>query len=86
MADQQQTPYTNSPASLKTKYVDALRVHVIEPLRQELLEMQAQQVDGEVDRALSALDAEFERAKNLRLSDYDVAAPVIGQAAELAAR
>ena len=80
MADQQQTPYTNSPDSLKTKYVEALRIHVLEPLRRDLLEMQAP------EQALRVLDAEFERAKNLRLSDYDVAAPVIGQAAEIAAR
>jgi len=109
MADQQQTPYMNSAASLKAKYMEALRIHVMEPMRRDLLEMQAQlraevsslDLDGgdlaaaklglenehsRIERVLHALDAELERARNLRLSDYDVAAPVVGQAAELAAR
>ena len=92
MADNQ-IPYTNSPAGLKAKTMDAFRVHVMEPMRRDLLEMQVQlRADGledetsRVERALRVLDAELERAKNLRLSDSDVAAPVIGQAAELAAR
>lgn len=92
MADNQ-IPYTNSPAGLKTKYMDALRVHVLEPMRRDLLEMQAQlRAEGRedetsrVERALRVMDAELERAKTLRLSDHDVAAPVIGQAAESTAR
>lgn len=81
----QLSPSTND-AGIKGKYLNALQVHVVEPMRRELLEMQAQQADGEVDRALRVLDAEIERAMNLRLSDYDVPAPVVGQAAERVAR
>lgn len=80
------SPYSTNDAGFKAKYMDALEVHVIEPMRQELLEMQAQQLDGEVDRALHVLEAELERARNLRLRDYDVPAPVVGQAAERVAR
>jgi len=86
--------YTSNDTGFKAKYVEALRVHVVEPMRRDLLEMQAQlraetsslDLDGEIERALRVLDAEFERARNMRLSDHDVAAPVIGQAAGIAAR
>ena len=92
-------------ADLKIKYVEPLRDHVIEPLRQDLARLQAQ-LRGElsrpdlettakaaleleiqtVERAFLVLDQEFERAKALRLSNYDVPVGAVAGAAGLTAR
>jgi hypothetical protein len=100
MAFQQQQPdQPNKSASamtgLKAKYLEALEIHVLNPMRDDLVRMQAQlrsELSGldleeaedreiaaaglehellTIERVLRVLDSEYERAKTLRLSDYN---------------
>jgi|tagenome__1003787_1003787.scaffolds.fasta_scaffold17884432_1 hypothetical protein len=102
MALQQQQPdqpkAVSAMSGLKNRYLEALEVHVLNPMRHDLVQMQAQlrselsRLDLEeaedreiaaaglehelltIERVLRVLDQEYERAKTLRLSDYN--APV----------
>jgi hypothetical protein len=83
----------SSIPDLKIKYIEPLREHVIEPLRADLVRLRAQLVAAkadleiqQVDHALRVLDQEEERAKTLRLSDFDVPVGVIGESTELTTR
>jgi hypothetical protein len=99
MALQQQQPdqpkAVSAMAGLKGRYLEALEIHVLNPMRNDLARMQAQlrselaRLDLEeaedreiavaglehelltIERVLRVLDQEYERAKTLRLSDYN---------------